>query len=143
MPRKAGEVLFTPHGRDVNMTSTGPGRGSIALELALEALSWNEDVCFWSQNGFGVAAANTDPLRNPSLKQREPSLNWPSWSTSAHHSPMDLHTARGPSSAGQGGRAAAEIPGATAWRYHPVSFGERKQVRLARLHEQACSAFVV
>lgn len=39
MPRKAGEVLFTPHGRDANTTSAGPGRGSAAFELALEALS--------------------------------------------------------------------------------------------------------
>lgn len=39
MPRKAGEVLFTPRGRDVDMASAGPGRGSTALELALEGVS--------------------------------------------------------------------------------------------------------
>lgn len=70
MPRKAAEVLFTPRGRDTNPTSAGPGRGGTALKLALEALSWNKDVCFCSQNGFRLAAVNTDPLQSPSPKQR-------------------------------------------------------------------------
>lgn len=74
MPRKAGEILFPSQGRDADVTSTVPGRGSTVLLLVLEAFSWNKGICSSSQKGFRVAAF-TDPLQSPPLKQREPSLS--------------------------------------------------------------------
>lgn len=90
MPRKAGEVLLISQGRDMKMTPTVPGRGSIVLRLALEALSWNKGICSSSQKSFRVFAF-TDPLQSPLLKQRKPPLSQFQKFTSVCCSPTVLH----------------------------------------------------
>lgn len=90
MPRKAGEVLFISQGRDAKMTLTVPGRGSIALQLVLEALSWKKGICSCFQKSFRFAAF-TDPLQSPLLKQRKPPPSQLQEFTSACCSPAVLH----------------------------------------------------